>query len=92
MEVPARLAKVDCTQESKLAERFKIEGFPTLKWFKSGQIKEYTGGREAPSIVRWVKKASGPATVTLTTKEELDEIINKNDAVIGFFEKDSAGT
>jgi len=27
------LAKIDATQEKDLAERFEIEGFPTLKFF-----------------------------------------------------------
>ena len=28
------LAKVDATEQKKLAERFGIQGFPTLKFFK----------------------------------------------------------
>lgn len=31
---PIALAKVDATQEKTLAERFGIQGFPTLMWFK----------------------------------------------------------
>ena len=31
---PITLAKVDATAEKKLAERFGIQGFPTLYWFK----------------------------------------------------------
>jgi protein disulfide-isomerase A1 len=31
-----RLAKVDATAQSALAERFSIQGFPTLFWFKHG--------------------------------------------------------
>merc|ERR1719350_1223600 len=34
---PVKLAKVDATKEKKVAERFKIEGFPTLKFFNHGQ-------------------------------------------------------
>ena len=30
---PMALAKVDATENKKLAERFGIRGFPTLKWF-----------------------------------------------------------
>lgn len=39
------LAKVDATEESELAERFGIDGFPTLKWLTSGGEVDYTGGR-----------------------------------------------
>ena len=31
---PIALGKVDATQEKTLAERFGIQGFPTLFWFK----------------------------------------------------------
>lgn len=31
---PIALAKVDATAEKTLAERFGIQGFPTLFWFK----------------------------------------------------------
>jgi protein disulfide-isomerase-like protein len=33
---PIALAKVDATQEKTLSERFGIQGFPTLFWFKNG--------------------------------------------------------
>jgi len=45
------LAKVDATIEKELAERFDIEGFPTLKFFTSQNPIEYTGGRTEPEIV-----------------------------------------
>jgi thioredoxin-like negative regulator of GroEL len=31
---PFFLAKVDATEQKKIAEEFGIQGFPTLKWFK----------------------------------------------------------
>ena len=33
---PLYLAKIDATEEKKLAERFGVQGFPTLKWFVNG--------------------------------------------------------
>jgi len=39
------LAKVDTTVNKKLGERYDIKGFPTLKWFKDGEVLEYSGGR-----------------------------------------------
>jgi thiol-disulfide isomerase/thioredoxin len=32
---------VDCEAESELADKFKIEGFPTIKLVKDGQVIEY---------------------------------------------------
>ncbi len=31
---PFFVAKVDATEQKKVAEEFGVQGFPTLKWFK----------------------------------------------------------
>ena len=33
-EIPGVLAAVDATKQRKVAEEYKIKGFPTLKYFK----------------------------------------------------------
>ena len=38
-----KLAKVDCTEEKKLFERFDIKKFPTIKLFKRGISVNYKG-------------------------------------------------
>ena len=45
------MGKVDATTETELAEKYKVEGFPSLKYFSSGVItqdslEEYGGDRE----------------------------------------------
>merc|ERR1719350_765994 len=56
-----RLAKVDATIETKLAERFKIAGFPTLLVFKDGTLfGEYTGPRTKPDILNHMKTVQMP--------------------------------
>lgn len=82
-----RLAKVDATVQSELGERFKVKGYPTLKFFVEGTPLEYGGGRTSDEIVQWLKKKSGPAAVTLTTVEELTKFQNDNEvAVVGLFD------
>jgi protein disulfide-isomerase A1 len=63
---PVALAKVDATAEKTLAERFGIQGFPTLFWFKGGVKSEYTGGRTKDTIVQWIVKKSGPPSSLVT--------------------------
>ena len=38
-----RLAKVDATIESELAEKFGVKGYPTIRFHKSGDWSDYTG-------------------------------------------------
>uniref|UniRef100_UPI002DDDBD9E Protein disulfide-isomerase n=1 Tax=Homo sapiens TaxID=9606 RepID=UPI002DDDBD9E len=59
-----RLAKVDATEESDLAQQYGVRGYPTIKFFRNGDTaspREYTAGREADDIVNWLRRRTGPA-------------------------------
>merc|ERR1712066_1158624 len=87
---PIKLAKVDATEESALAEKFEVRGYPTLKFFKNGKALEYGGGRTADTIVNWVEKKTGPPAKALANAEEAKAFIDgKTVAVFGCF-KDEA--
>ena len=38
-----KLAKVDATEESELAQSFGVQGYPTIKFFKNGNPMDYSG-------------------------------------------------
>jgi len=86
------LAKIDATENEKLAEKYEISGYPTLKFFRKQDGPDapvdFTGGRNAESIQAWVEKKSGPATAEL---EDLSSAIKfkKQNAeglyVVGYF-------
>ena len=46
------LAQVDATEENALAEKYGVQGFPTMIWFHDGKESEYDGGRDecAPEV------------------------------------------
>lgn len=81
-----KLAKVDATVETKLAEKYGVKGFPTIKFFKGDKTIDFSAGRDAPSIVGWLKKKTGPAARSLASVEEAQLFQESADVVvIGFF-------
>ena len=90
-ESTIKLAKVDATEESKIAEKFEVRGYPTLKFFKNGKDQEYNGGRTADTIVTWLEKKTGPPAKTLDTVEAAKAFVEENSiAIIGFFKDGSS--
>lgn len=91
-----KLGKVDATEESELAEEFKVRGYPTLKFFRNKTPIEYGGGRQADDIVAWLLKKTGPAAKELASVEDAEQFLKDNEvAVVGFFsdrESDNAKT
>lgn len=45
---------VDCEQEPKLADKFKIEGYPTIKLVKGDQVIEYDAKPEKEQLVQFM--------------------------------------
>ena len=84
------LAKVDATVEKKLAQKFEIQGFPTVKLFIKGQPIEYNGGRRESEVINWMRKKTGPATKTLKTVEEVEKFQKDNDVVLVYFGSNKA--
>ena len=81
-----KLAKVDAQANRKLGDQFKVQGYPTLKYFRQGIAIEYKGGRHHESIVEGVEKRAEPPALPLTTVEATEKFINDNDVVVvGFF-------
>jgi protein disulfide-isomerase A1 len=81
-----KLGKVDATIETKLAEKYGIQGFPTLKFFKKGKVIEYNGGRTDTEIVSWLNKKTGPPAKHVETAEEVKIFLAPRDvAIVGFF-------
>ncbi|XP_011498999.1 PREDICTED: protein disulfide-isomerase [Ceratosolen solmsi marchali] len=81
-----KLAKVDATIETDLAEQYEVKGYPTLKFYRKGTHIEYSGGRKAEDIVNWVTKRTGPPAKDLQSVEEVKAFIeNNNVAIVGFF-------
>lgn len=61
------IAKVDTTKETEVGKRFKIESFPTLKYFADRKMYNYKGSRNIDELYEFVtegyKLQIGDATI-----------------------------
>ncbi|KAI0493447.1 hypothetical protein KFK09_023563 [Dendrobium nobile] len=81
------LAKIDATEENELAQKYDVQGFPTVYFFVDGDHKPYPGQRAKDAIVTWIKKRIGPAVQNITTTEEAEKILaSETKLVLGFFD------
>lgn len=53
-----KIAKVDCTTESKVCSDQDITGYPTLKFFKLGDSDgvKFRGTRDLPSLTTFINE------------------------------------
>jgi len=72
------IAKVDCEEHKSLPGKFGVQGFPTLKLFKNGQLyKDFEGARNADSIKNFILKKTGPVAIPVESVEAAKEFIAK---------------
>ena len=45
------IGKIDCTVEKALCKRFDVRGYPTLKYYRDTEFREYPSGRDKDSIM-----------------------------------------
>ncbi|KAI4839951.1 protein disulfide-isomerase [Plasmodium brasilianum] len=80
-----KLASVDATTESGLAQEYGITGYPTLILFNKKVRVNYGGGRTAQSIVDWLLQMTGPVFTEITGNIE-DELKEKKPSVAFYYE------
>jgi len=75
------LASVDCTTEKDLCSEYGVQGFPTLKIFRSSapSPSEYQGGRTTNDIVKFMKKQTEPAYIVIQDAEFLSKVLSEHD-------------
>lgn len=71
------LAAVDCTRFKSICKRIGLKGYPTVKYYKNGEMeKDYGGDRSTEDIVNFVKSMSGldiaPEEVEGTETEKVE--------------------
>ncbi|GJJ07568.1 hypothetical protein Clacol_001771 [Clathrus columnatus] len=83
------LAKVNCVDQADLCQQHGVQGYPTLKVFRSGEPTDYTGPRQDEGIIAYMLKQSLPAVSSVTTAN-FEEFKNADKIVAISFVADSA--
>lgn len=56
MRLDSKLAKVDGDREKELTKKYKIGGWPVVRFFRNGQMEGYEGGQSTEDFLRWLIK------------------------------------
>lgn len=72
------VGKVDCTRFTTVANAMNIRGFPTIKFFRNGQIMEYDGERTKAAMIDFALKAAGPAVRRIGTVDEFATVAKRH--------------
>lgn len=67
-----KVGKVDATVEKKVAERFKVSGYPTIKFFPKNSKNDdsavdYSGAREKSAMVSYAEEEINKTKPTMFT-------------------------
>jgi protein disulfide-isomerase A6 len=80
-----KVAKVDCTAQQKLAQRYQIQGYPTIKIFAPGKgdkkVEEYEGPRDSSGIVKYAMDKLDKFGYVPETKQLISEEVLKDECI-----------
>ena len=82
-----RIAKIDATNNYIISARYRINGYPIIKFLEQDREPvEYTGGRSKPQeFVDWIKKKTGTSSQLISSKQDLDKAkVNRRLFVVYF--------
>ncbi|VDO25084.1 unnamed protein product [Onchocerca flexuosa] len=93
------LAAIDATTNKKIAERYKVEGYPTFAYFKNGKFAWKINERKEDSFynfmknpveppppeLSWSKQSDGAHVLHLTAENFKAEVRKKKHALIIFY-------
>lgn len=65
-----------------------MTGYPTLKWFVNGEMKDYDGGRDSATIISWIRRKTSDAVTKISSASELESFLSSGKTVVVAFVPD----
>ncbi|GMT26943.1 hypothetical protein PFISCL1PPCAC_18240, partial [Pristionchus fissidentatus] len=69
-----KVASMDCTLYPKACSGLGVTGYPTLMFFRNGQVVQYEGEREKEAMVDFAVKAAAPLVTPIESLNQYNEI------------------
>ncbi|XP_065319482.1 protein disulfide-isomerase-like isoform X2 [Gordionus sp. m RMFG-2023] len=88
-----KIVKCDATVNKNLAEKYKVQGYPTIKFISKdkSEVSNYNGNRKAEDMRDWILKKIGPQIKIIKKLEDLENLIDSHDVVVFGYFKDPEG-
>eukprot|EP00468_Gymnochlora_sp_CCMP2014_P010986 CAMPEP_0167756532 /NCGR_PEP_ID=MMETSP0110_2-20121227/9436_1 /TAXON_ID=629695 /ORGANISM="Gymnochlora sp., Strain CCMP2014" /LENGTH=353 /DNA_ID=CAMNT_0007642649 /DNA_START=119 /DNA_END=1183 /DNA_ORIENTATION=- len=82
--------EIDCTKQGALKKKYDIKGYPTLKFFRDGKMRDYRSGRSVEDLTSFAMSVSGDAIIDVAA-EDIDGALNSHPVLFIYIgEKDSS--
>ncbi|KAF5818306.1 putative Thioredoxin domain-containing protein [Helianthus annuus] len=75
LKTPVVIAKIDADKYSRIASKYKIDGFPTLKVFMHGVPTDYNGPRKSDKLVLYLRKFVAPDVTVVESDSGITEFV-----------------
>ena len=79
------LAKIDSSNNNLSAQKYKINGFPSIFFFKNGVPFEFVEARSSRQLIIWARKKAGISIQVLNSKEDIENFNKNNDISLIYF-------
>ncbi|SNX87975.1 probable Pig2 - related to protein disulfide isomerase [Melanopsichium pennsylvanicum] len=74
--------EVDCEANHVLCASYDIRGYPVLRLYDQGHVKEYNGGRNHDAMLKWaLKAASSSGLKPISSSTELASLAKDNEVM-----------
>ncbi|OII75166.1 protein disulfide isomerase precursor [Cryptosporidium ubiquitum] len=87
--IKVNVAKINGERNIKTLEKYQINDYPALKFFRNKIPEEYYGGREENEIIEWLKNQVvfpvSSLEKIMISKERLENLLLKNDVIYIFY-------
>lgn len=74
-----RIARLDATVHSNVANYFDIRGYPTVKFIRGAQIISYENTRTKSAVLNFLKRVNGPAIRWIDSIDQYEQIRRQHD-------------